>query len=99
MTDRRVGQFELLQLLEDWSSGSGPLYKQLADAIRQLIDVGDLRPGTRLPSERALASTLAVSRSTVVAALDHLKQIGYLDSASGSGTWVRSLRGFNPAEA
>lgn len=97
MTDRRVGQFELLQLLEDWSSGSGPLYKQLADAIRQLIDVGDLRPGTRLPSERALASTLAVSRSTVVAALDHLKQIGYLDSASGSGTWVRSLRGFNPA--
>jgi len=97
MTHRRIGQIELLQLLGDWSSGSGPLYKQLADAIRKLIDVGDLRPGTRLPSERALSSTLAVARSTVVAALDHLKQTGYLDSAPGSGTWVRALRGFNPA--
>lgn len=97
MRERRIGPIELLQLLEDWSTGTGPLYRQLSDAMRRLIEVGDLRPGVRLPSERALASTLAVSRSTVVAALDHLKQIGYLESASGSGTWVRSLRGFNPA--
>lgn len=97
MPNQRVGQLQLVEMLGDWSSGSGPLYRQLGEALRYLIDVGDLRPGTRLPAERTLGTMLAVSRSTVVAALDYLKQLGYLDSASGSGTWVRTLRGFNPA--
>jgi len=59
LKDRRIGPLELVELLGEWSSGSGPLYLQLAGAISCAIDVGDLRPGVRLPAERALASTLA----------------------------------------
>jgi len=95
--DRRIGPLQLVETLGEWSSGSGPLYLQLAGAISFAIDVGDLRPGVRLPAERALANTLAVSRTTVVAAFDHLKQQGYLDSAPGSGTWIKNVRGFNPS--
>ena len=47
MRERRIGPIELLQLLEDWSTGTGPLYRQLSDAMRRLIEVGDLRPGDR----------------------------------------------------
>ncbi|MFP3914786.1 MAG: PLP-dependent aminotransferase family protein [Actinomycetota bacterium] len=87
----------LAEVLGDWSSGTGSLYAQLADGLREAINRGDLRPGTVLPAERGLARALAVSRTTVVAALDVLKRIGYLDSRSGSGTWVRRVREFELA--
>ena len=53
------------------------------------IERGDLAPGERLPAERTLARSLAVSRSTVVAAYDHLRAEGWLESRQGSGTRVR----------
>lgn len=93
----RIGTLRLVEMLGEWWSGTGPLYRQLADALKTCVDHGDIRPGTKLPSERTLASTLAVSRTTVVAAFEELKRVGYLDSSPGSGTWVRALRGFNPA--
>lgn len=97
MSRMQVDPWRLVGMLGDWSSGDGPLYRQLADAIARCIDHGDLRPGSRLPAERAMASLLTVSRTTLVAALDLLKARGYLDSSPGSGTWVRAVRGFNPA--
>jgi DNA-binding transcriptional MocR family regulator len=42
----------------------------------------------RLPSERALARSLAVSRTTVVAAYDSLREAGWVESRTGSGTRV-----------
>lgn len=96
MKFRRIGTLRLLEMLGEWSSGNRPLYELLSEALRRCIDQGDLRPGTRLPSERSVASSLAVSRTTVVAALSRLKQDGYMDSAPGSGTWVRAVRGFSP---
>jgi DNA-binding transcriptional MocR family regulator len=48
-----------------------------------------LPSGTRLPTERAFAVELSVSRSTVVAAYDLLRGEGWLESRQGSGTWVR----------
>ncbi|MBR8740684.1 PLP-dependent aminotransferase family protein [Nocardiopsis sp. MG754419] len=83
---------ELVGLLGAWTGGSGPLYRRLAGALRQLIDLGSLAPGERLPSERALAAALRVSRTTVVAAYDHLRQEGVLESRQGSGTRVDSAR-------
>src|SRR5690606_17931610 len=97
MSRMQVDPWRLVGMLGDWSSGDGPLYRQLADAIARCIDHGDLRPGSRLPAERTMASLLTVSRTTLVAALDLLKARGYLDSSPGSGTWVRAVRGFNPA--
>jgi DNA-binding transcriptional MocR family regulator len=76
--------------LRGWTSaGDGPLYRRLAEAIRAAIRRGELPSGSRLPTERALAVDLSVSRSTVVAAYDLLRGEGWLESRQGSGTWVR----------
>ena len=83
------GPSPLAFALEGWSSGRGPLYQQLAEAIRGSIRRGEMPSGTRLPTERALAVELSVSRSTVVAAYDLLRGEGWLESRQGSGTWVR----------
>jgi DNA-binding transcriptional MocR family regulator len=69
--------------------GEGPLYRQLADALKQAIDRGAIPLGTVLPPERSLARSLSISRATVVAAYDRLKTDGWLESRQGSGTWVR----------
>ncbi|MGH3581251.1 MAG: GntR family transcriptional regulator, partial [Mycobacterium sp.] len=60
----------LARELGNWrtSSASGPAYSGLADAIRLLIVDGRVPVGSRLPSERALADELRVSRTTVTAA-------------------------------
>lgn len=83
-----VDTASLVAILGAWSAGSGPLFRQLADAIAAAIDDGSIRPGSRLPPERELATALALSRSTVVAALDHLRAEGRLERRQGSGTWV-----------
>jgi DNA-binding transcriptional MocR family regulator len=76
--------------LSGWTAAStGPLYRRLAEAIRAAIRRGELTSGMRLPTERALAAQLSVSRSTVVAAYDLLRGEGWLESRQGSGTWVR----------
>ncbi|ANJ25575.1 FadR/GntR family transcriptional regulator [Agromyces aureus] len=51
---------------------------------RRLLD-GDLRPGDRLPGERALAADLGVGRSSVREALRVLEAMGLIRTASGSG--------------
>ena len=82
----------LASLLRGALGGDGPLYLQVAEALRRAVDRGEVPQGTVLPPERRLASELAVSRSTVVAAYDRLKVEGWLESRQGSGTWVRRPR-------
>lgn len=72
-----------------WSAATGPLHRKLADSLVAAIERGDLGPGERLPAERTLARSLAVSRSTVVAAYDHLRAEGWIERQQGSGTRVR----------
>jgi DNA-binding transcriptional MocR family regulator len=60
----------------------------LADALRGLVVDGRLAARTRVPSERALAPQLGVSRGTVSRAYDALRADGYLVSARGSGSWL-----------
>lgn len=83
----------LADLISGWTAGPGVIYRRLADAVAQLIETGDLPAGARLPSERAFAQALAVSRSTVVAAYDELRGRGLVDSRRGSGTRVRGAGG------
>jgi GntR family transcriptional regulator/MocR family aminotransferase len=64
----------------------GAVHRQLRGAI---LD-GRLRPGLRLPATRALASTLGVSRNTIVASYDLLLSEGYLAARPGAGTYVAS---------
>lgn len=65
-----------------------PMHRQLFDQLRGLILDGRLTPGKRLPSSRALARDLAVSRNTITAAFDQLFAEGYLTGRVGSGSYV-----------
>ncbi|MBC6459395.1 PLP-dependent aminotransferase family protein [Actinomadura sp. HBU206391] len=79
-------------------SGSGPLYRRLADQIRAAARRGEVGVGSRLPSERDLARSLGLSRTTVIAAYRVLREEGLLESARGSGTRVAvSARSIGPA--
>jgi GntR family transcriptional regulator/MocR family aminotransferase len=71
----------------DTASGE-PLYVQIYDQVRELILTGRLGAGTRLPSTRALASELGVSRTTTLSAYDQLASEGYIDGQLGSGAYV-----------
>lgn len=75
----------LARLLGAWR-GSGPSYRDLAEALRLAVLDGRLPLGTRLPGERELAATLGVSRTTVAASYAHLRQARYLESRRGSGS-------------
>ena len=84
----KVGAKHLVQLLGQWTTGDGPLYRELADRIAALIADGSLRADDVLPPERSLAEALAVSRGTIVRAYDHLATDGAVARTQGSGTTV-----------
>ena len=69
---------------------SASLQAQVCDGLRSAIRRGVLRPGTRLPSSRALALDLRVSRTTAVLAFEQLVAEGVLTTRPGSGTFVAS---------
>ena len=65
-----------------------PLHRQIYQGYRDAIVERRLRAGQRLPSTRALARELSVSRVPVVSAFEQLLAEGYIESAVGSGTFV-----------
>lgn len=68
-------------------SSSQPLPAQIAEQVRAHILAGTLKPGDALPSSRALAARLGVSRGSVVAAFEQLSAEGYVQTSRG-GTFV-----------
>lgn len=70
----------------------GRLYAQVAAAIGQAIARGQYRPGDRLPAERDLASSFAVSRPTIREAVMALELDGLVEVKIGSGVYVRDRR-------
>jgi DNA-binding transcriptional MocR family regulator len=85
-----VNGTHLARLLGDWTASgtTGPGYVRLAAALRLLVLDGRLQLATRLPGERELATALGVSRTTITAAYDALREAGYAASRRGSGTWT-----------
>jgi len=65
-----------------------PIHRQIYEGFRRAILDGLLRPGQRVPSTRALAVELEVSRLPVLTAYDQLLHEGYLTGRVGSGTFV-----------
>jgi len=61
---------------------------QLEDCLRELVRDGTLAARSRMPSSRALAGDLGVSRRLVVDAYAQLLAEGYLISRQGAGTYV-----------
>src|SRR5262245_5530054 len=64
------------------------LQQQIYGSIRRAILDGIVSPGARLPSSRALAGDLGVSRTTTLLAVQQLQAEGYLTARRGSGTSV-----------
>jgi DNA-binding transcriptional MocR family regulator len=85
---KAVGHNQVARLLGGWASGDGALHVQLASRLRELVREGALPAGTRLPSERAMAQALNVSRNTVGVAFDQLRAEALLSSRRGDGTYV-----------
>ena len=65
-----------------------PLHRQLEQGLREAIRDGRLRAATALPSSRAFAAQLGVSRGIVVEAYEQLVAEGYLASRPGGATRV-----------
>lgn len=73
-----------------------PLYEALYRCIRGDILSGALRPGEKLPSKRALAENLEVSKITVEAAYSQLLSEGYICSREKVGYFVETVERRNP---
>ncbi len=66
-----------------------PVYKQIADELRDRILTGQLEPGERLPSEAALVSEFGVAQGTVRQSLAVLRAEGLVVAEHGRGVFVR----------
>jgi len=80
----------VLPLVTVQRASATPLYRQLREGYRAAIVERRLRPGQRLPSTRALAAELGISRIPVLQAFQQLLAEGYFESRVGAGTFVAS---------
>jgi DNA-binding GntR family transcriptional regulator len=69
-----------------------PLYFQVAQRLEQMIESGDMPPGSRLENEIAMADRLGLSRPTMRQAIQHLVDRGLLVRKRGVGTQVVHAR-------
>lgn len=64
------------------------MYRQIADAIQQRIEDGELPRGTQLPTELELREAYGASRNTIRDALKRLVNLGLVESRPGRGKFV-----------
>lgn len=64
------------------------LYLEVASQVERQIRNGDIKPGTRLPSERDLAVSFGVSRPTIREAMIALEIAGLVEIRTGSGIYA-----------
>lgn len=83
---------KMTMLIKIDRSHAKPLFLQVVDEIRSLVDCGALVPEQALPSTRSLAAKLGIDRSTVVRAYEELQALGYLQSRPGSYHRVQKRR-------
>ena len=68
-----------------------PIYRQIAEQIKDQILSGALQPDTALPSIRNLAKDLRISVITTKRAYDELEQEGFVYTIAGKGCFVAPL--------
>jgi len=69
-----------------------PLYVQLKQDLFQQMNLGQLKPGQPIPSERSLCAKYRISRTTVRQALSEMINAGILSRKQGKGTFVIERR-------
>jgi GntR family transcriptional regulator / MocR family aminotransferase len=83
----RQGWADVYRWQIDRRSGASPR-RQIYVQVRAGVLSGALKPGTKLPSTRAMAGHLGAARASVVAAYEQLLAEGYVDGRAGSGTYI-----------
>src|SRR4051812_30335577 len=71
--------------------GDVSLTQQIVDSFASAIDAGELEPGEKLPTTRALAAEAGVNHLTAARVYRRLAEQGYVTATVGRGTFVRSL--------
>lgn len=70
-----------------------PIYEQVRDNLRRLIVSGAIQEGEKLPSVRAMASSLAINPNTIQRAYEALEAEGYVYSVPGKGSFAAPRSG------
>ena len=68
--------------------GPVPVWRQIADVLREQITSGQIQPGRPIPSRRRLAQEHGVAEVTATKAVKLLKDQGYVRGTVGRGTFV-----------
>ena len=71
-------------------AGERSVTQQLVERFAALIDAGELEPGTKLPTTRALAEQAGVNPLTAARVYRRLGELGYTTATVGRGTFVRT---------
>jgi len=72
-----------------------PIYKQLKDQVRHLIETGVLKPGDQLPSMRALSESLIVNPNTIARIYRELELEGVIIISHGLGAFISNKKKSN----
>lgn len=75
-------------LFQDLLLPGGIIKDQVYEVLRHAILEGRLAAGSKIPSSRALAEMMAISRNSVIAGFERLLDEGYLIARKGAGTFV-----------
>ncbi|HAY48552.1 MAG TPA: PLP-dependent aminotransferase family protein [Thalassospira sp.] len=74
--------------LPNLSEAGGPVYREIAQAIREAVKDGSLKPGDRLPTHRDLAYHLGVTVGTITRSYREAERLGLVAGEVGRGTYV-----------
>jgi len=72
-------------------SVNAPLWREISNNLERKIEIKQLRPGDKLPTEYELSHEFMVNRHTVRRALSYLQEKGVVESTQGRGSFVRRL--------
>ena len=72
----------------------GPMYREIAERLRQQIEAGEFKAGGQMPTEQDLQAEYNASRNTIREAIKQLTTLGLVESKPGQGTFV--VRKINP---
>ncbi len=76
-----------MQIELDFRSGI-PIYVQIIEQIKHLVDSGVLKPGDQLPTVRQLATEVRVNFNTIARAYRMLDEAGFISTQHGRGTYI-----------
>ena len=67
------------------------VYEQVVDQIKEMVRVGQIKKGDKLPTERVMAEELQVSRTSIREAMRALEVVGLIESRQGAGNYIREV--------